>query len=392
VGDVGRSEILLQRRVIAGGPADFLTVHHLELRGTQVEIGAALAAEARDHFGWHPPTAGDPVRNRARRKWFERNWPEHHARMAGVAKAFELDIDDDALDFANVMAEPFNGNCSGVWCSSLLGADGHARLGRNLDFSTRTLSEMLGAPPEPEEPPVLSRPFVIETYPDVGYAAIVCTVGDLTSCLDGINEKGLAVGVLADDESRSLRPSLAPQAGVNEMHIMRYILDTCATAGEAKEVLYGTKQYDEYAVAHYLIADQEEAFVWERDTHNGEHAVPTDTGMLCVTNHLLFKNGVASVPEDTSDNEGANDAYRRGRILNDGLNGSLMARDRLWDLLESARADRRRDEANPDGRVRTLWHAQYDLTFRSVEYEFYLGDKLDGSPVRSPLVTLTFSA
>ena len=190
MGEVGRSEILLQRRVIVGGPADFLTVHHLELRGTQVEIRAALAAEACQHFGWRPPTAGDPVRNRARRKWFERNWPEHHARMAGVAKGFDLDIDDDALDFANVMAEPFNGNCSGVWCSSLLGDDGHARLGRNLDFSTRTLSEMLGAPPEPEERRVLSRPFVIETYPDVGYAAIVCTVGDLTSCLNGINEKG----------------------------------------------------------------------------------------------------------------------------------------------------------------------------------------------------------
>jgi len=63
------------------------------------------------------------------------------------------------------------------------------------------------------------------------------------------NEKGLAVALLADDESTSLRPSMTPQAGVNEIHIMRYILDTCATAGEAKEVLYGTKQYDEYAVA-----------------------------------------------------------------------------------------------------------------------------------------------
>ena len=382
----------MQRRVIAGGPGDFLTVHHLTVRGTQVEIGAALASEARDHFGWRPPATGDPIRNRARRKWFERNWPEQHARMAGVAKAFDQDIDDDAFDFANVMAEPFTGSCSGVWCSSLLAADGHSRVGRNLDFSTRTLSEMLGAPPEPDEPPVLSRPFVIETYPDVGYAAIVCTVGDLTSCLDGINEKGLAVAVLADDESTLLRPSMTPQAGVNEMHIMRYILDTCATAGEAKEVLYGTKQYDEYAVAHYLIADNELAFVWERDTHNAEHAVPTDTGTLCVTNHLLFKNGVGSVPEDTADNEGANDAYRRARILNDGLDGSLIARDRLWDLLESARADRRRDEANPDGRVRTLWHGQYDLTCSSVEYEFYLGDNVDGSPLRSPVVIFTLSA
>jgi hypothetical protein len=87
-----------------------------------------------------------------------------------------------------------------------------------------------------------------------------------------------------------------------------------------------------------------------------------------------------------------NDAYRRARILNDGLDGSLIARDRLRDLLESARADRRRDEANPDGRVRTLWHGQYDLTCSSVEYEFYLGDYMDGSPLRSPLLIFTLSA
>ena len=118
----------MQRRVIAGGPDDFMTVHHLKVRGTQVEIGAALASEARDHFGWRPPPTGDPIRNSARRKWFERNWPEQHARMVGVAKAFDQDIDDDAFDFANVMAEPFTGSCSGVWCSSLLAADGHAQM------------------------------------------------------------------------------------------------------------------------------------------------------------------------------------------------------------------------------------------------------------------------
>ena len=39
-----------------------------------------------------------------------------------------------------------------------------------------------------------------------------------------------------------------------------------------------------------------------------------------------------------------------------------------------------------------MWHGQYDLTCKSVEYEFYLGDNIDGSPVRSPLVTLTLSA
>ena len=381
----------VRRRVIAGGPDDFMTVCHLEVRGSQFEIGKALASEARDHFGWFPPRAADPVRNRARRTWFERNWPDQHSRMVGVANAFGVDIDDDTLDFANVMAEPFTASCSAVWCSSQVNADGHVRVGRNLDFTTRTLSEMLGVPPQPDEPPVLSRPFVIETYPDTGHAAIVCTVGDLTSCLDGINERGLTVAVLADDESTSLRPSMAPQAGLNEMHIMRYILDTCATAEEAKEALYGTKQYDEYAVAHYLIADRDQAFVWERDMHNAEHAVPTDTGTLCVTNHLLFRDGAGSVPDDT-DNEGANDAYRRARILNDGVGGTPLTGDGFWDLLESARADRRRDEANPDGRVRTLWHGQYDLTGGAVEYEFYLGDDPSGSPRRSPLMAMTLSA
>jgi hypothetical protein len=125
--------------------------------------------------------------------------------------------------------------------------------------------------------------------------------------------------------------------------------------------------------------------------HNAEHAVPTDTGTLCVTNNLLFRDGVGSVPHDT-DNEGANDSYRRARILNNGIGGTPVTADGLWDLLESARADQRRDEANPDGRVRTLWHAQYDLTAGAVEYEFYLGDDVDGSPRRSSLVAMTLSA
>ena len=139
------------------------------------------------------------------------------------------------------------------------------------------------------------------------------------------------------------------------------------------------------------VVSKEQAFVWERDTHNAEHAVLTDTGTLCVTNHLLFRYGAGHVPDDT-DHEGANDAYRRARILNDGVGGTPLTGDGLWDLLESARADRRRDEANPDGRVRTLWHGQYDLTGGAVEYEFYLGDDANGSPRRSPLMAMTLSA
>ena len=114
--------------------------------------------------------------------------------------------------------------CSAVWCSSRGSADGEALVGRNMDFSTRTVSEMLGGQPLPGEPPALSRPYLIETYPDEGHATIVSAVGDLTGCLDGINDQGLVAAMLADDESPALRPSAAPQAGLNEMHLLRYLL------------------------------------------------------------------------------------------------------------------------------------------------------------------------
>jgi Acyl-coenzyme A:6-aminopenicillanic acid acyl-transferase len=368
-----------------------MTVYHLALHGSQVQVGQALACEARNHSGWHPPGVADPVRNRARRRWFEHHWPEHYARMAGVAAAFGQQLDDDRVDFANIMAEPVAAHCSAVWCSSKMAAEGHALVGRNLDFTTRTVSEMLGEGPAPGEQPALSRPYVIETHPQEGHPAIVSTVGDLTGCLDGINDQGLMVAVLSDDETPSLHPSGAPQAGLNEMHVLRYLLDTCSDAEEAKEALYGAKQYDEYAVAHYLVADSEQAFVWERETHNAEHAVAADGGTLCVTNYLLYRSGVASVPNDLANDAGVNDAYRRARILQGGLNQTPVTGHRLWELLESVRADRRKDEVDPEARTRTLWHAQYELESRSVGYEFYLGDEVDGAPRRSPLVALTLS-
>ncbi|MEO3868985.1 hypothetical protein ABGB18_09165 [Nonomuraea sp. B12E4] len=68
---------------VPGGKDDFQLVHHLTLKGSRFEIGRALAEEAR-RLGW-APTPGDPVVNRARRTWFERHWPQHHARMDGAA-------------------------------------------------------------------------------------------------------------------------------------------------------------------------------------------------------------------------------------------------------------------------------------------------------------------
>jgi hypothetical protein len=88
-------------------------------------------------------------------------------------------------------------------------------------------------------------------------------------------------------------------------------------------------------VPHYLVANAEQAFVWERDTHNAEHAVPAAGDSLCVTNYLLHRGRADAVPDDASDNASANDTYERSRILQGGVDGTTVTRKGLWDLLES---------------------------------------------------------
>jgi hypothetical protein len=379
------------RQCVAGGPDDFMMVQHLVLSGTETQIGRELAEVARGDSGWRPPVTQDPARNHARRRWMERHWPEQHARMAGVAEAYGEDLEDDRLDFSYVMAEPVAPLCSAAWCSADVSADGHARVGRNLDFTTRTISELFGRPPPEGEPPVFARPYVVETHPVKGNAAVVTTIGDLTGCVDGINEHGLVVALLSDDESPARRPSGMHQSGLYEMHVARFLLDRCRSAEDALSALYDTKQYDEWAVAHYLVADGTRAFVWERVMHNAEHVVHEEAGRLSVTNFLLYERGPLAAPEGDGDNPGLNDSCRRSRVLVAGLRANQVGAQPLWDLLEAVCADRSQDDWQPENRVRTLWHNQFDTVLRSADYEFYLGDERDGSPRRSPRMRVSLA-
>jgi hypothetical protein len=291
-------------------------------------------------------------------------------------------VENDAFDFSYVMAEPTAPACSAVWCGGARSSDGQARVGRNLDFTTLTLNELFGRAAGMDEPPIFGRPYVVETHPDDGCAAIVTTIGDLSGCLDGINEHGLVVALLSDDESASRLPSGVPQAGLCETQLGRFLLERCHSAAEALEALYSTKQYDEWAVAHYLVADEDGAFVWERELHNVEHAVVAEGSSLYVTNFLLRGRGGA-VPPDVDGNPGLNNAFGRARTLGAGCQADAIGGEQLWALLEAAAMDSACDAWQPDSRVRTLWHNQFDLSDRSVQYDFYLGDEEDGTARRS---------
>ena len=95
---------IVENRRMTGGPGDFMTVHHLTLAGNQADIGKGLAEVAWEDSHWEPTPAQNQARNRARRRWFEKHWPEQYARMVGVAMAFGQDIEDDRLDFSCAVA------------------------------------------------------------------------------------------------------------------------------------------------------------------------------------------------------------------------------------------------------------------------------------------------
>ena len=223
---------------------------------------------------------------------------------------------------------------------------------------------------------------MIETYPDDGHAALAVAGLDLSGCFDGINDAGLAVALFADDESNNLRPTLQVQAGLHELQLPRFLLDTCTTVDEAIEALYGAKQYDNFITCHYLVADSAgDAFVWEPDTHNREHVIRAIDAPMCVTNYLLHRHpGVDALPADRPD---AN-MYQRAQILDSRPHRPALPPRHRRRAPHGARRGLRSRRSNGLGTI-------YDLEARSVELDFYLGETPHGQQRRRPSIQLTLA-
>ncbi|MBB4934914.1 hypothetical protein F4561_005808 [Lipingzhangella halophila] len=368
--------------MVAGGPDDFMTVNHLTVSGSHADIGRALAEEARRAYGWRPQPAADPVVARARRTWFERNWPQYAARMAAVAEM--LGVDPDAVQLDGLSGPPEGSACSAVWCPPDMASDGRGRLGRNYDFFTLSQRELFammasGHPPSAttpasaSEPAMCSRPYVITTRPDEGLATVVLTMDTLDGCMEGVNEAGLTVALLIADAESSAIPDQRPQVGLDVLQLPQFVLETATTADEAKQALLGAKQYDGGMPLHYVVADAAgSGFVWERGRNGVEHIIETE-GAVCATNHYLHRySDPSTLPEDNVETMGT---YRRYAALAKRTAGGPMSPDDLETTLREVAFDARAAEAYP---VRTLWRTVADPAARTMSTRFYLGDDPDG--------------
>ncbi|MFC4337942.1 C45 family autoproteolytic acyltransferase/hydolase [Salininema proteolyticum] len=375
----------IERRPLVGG-GSFQTVDHLTVSGSQREIGGALAAVAAEIYGWKPVPTADRDVSRARRAWFQRHWPQHYERMAGIADHVGADLEADAVHLDGIGGIPVGSACSALWMPPASTAGGHGLIGRNYDFFTYTATELFSqmsgekvdAPDG--EAPLASRPAVVTCLPDEGYASTFITMNDLSGCMDGINEHGLAVTLLIADAENVPAPdeSAGPQVGVDSLQAPRYLLDTCRNVDEAKQALLGAKYYDYGSAIHYLIADASgEAFVWERGSVGDEHIVRAE-GAMCVTNYLLHRHPLGSdLPED---NEETLRAYERSERLQTRFEEKAVTGERIREMLDDVRFNAGNAGAYP---TRTLWRTVFDTAERTLSTHFYKWDDEAGQPVHS---------
>lgn len=397
----------VEERTVLEGPDSLMRVRHQTLRGTNFEIGQALAAQAIERYGRTlADLEAEPLYARVRRGYFQRTYPIHWERMRGTAAAFGAEPDDDRYDFSALPylldVGPEVPGCSVVYYPPSTTVTGNGYLSRNYDFSTGTLADLMQIPVSPRledrARPVMSEPYIMEWHPeDGGYASLAIHAFDILSgTLDGMNSAGLVVSIMADEEAIAdlgvgiERHPFTPRAiGLHELQLMRYLLDTCATVGEAKEALLTVKQYYFFVPCHYIVADQSgRSFVYENSTgRNVQYVIDGGGRPQVVTNFQMHRH-----PDQSS--MGADEltletnAFWRYRKLaariaeHDGrfgvedmrANNACVNIQSLLEVLKPAPGGR---NIAANLRARTLWHSLYNQHKRTAEFSFYLGESGD---------------
>ena len=401
----------VHEQVYFGEPADFMTVRHLTIRGTNFEIGRTLGDLAVRRYGQIPDDlVADPVYVHARRVYMQQHFPIQAERMKGVAAAFGLDPDDDRHDITGLahlinLPQPAFG-CSVVYYPPATTVTGGGYLSRNYDFFVGSMADLMRVPQRPNAEPVpavMSEPYLMEWHPeDGGYASLALHAYDtLSGTLDGINSAGLVVSLLADEESmQALGPNWEPHpgpqqvVGLHELAVMRLLLDTCATVSEAAEALLTVKQYYRFMPCRYLVADRAgHSFVYENSTgRNMQHVIDGNGNPQLATNFQLSKHPSPETrPDETLTLE--NNAFWRYRLLSERIaaqQGGFTAQDMkatnacvsIEKVIETMSADPVQRPSAEGMTGRTIWHSLYDQHACTVEVSFYLGEEVQADGTR----------
>lgn len=382
--------MLSEPRVRLGGRGEYVTLWEWHLEGTNRQIGRALASWGREQFQTGPASCPSRGQIAAQRRFFARFYRSYYERMIGVADAFGLPVDEGAHDLSSLWFDVGIPGCSTAFVPAGRMASGHHHVLRNMDLGVNLSSQ---APFRPS-----SRIMAIDMEPGEGYASLAMVVFDLMGAMDGINEKGLVVvcNSRADhmlDVSCKLEPAKHPQAGLNELQVVRYLLDMCADIEEAKDALLSLRWYYSHTPCLYLVADARGRALVCHKSASGNRICFTerDGEPLVMTNFSLTRfSSDEEMPEEDGRKKGF--VYTRYRAVRDGIEFSLepLGTEQLAAIAESASFDvlagpRGADDDCPD---RTIWTGIYDIEKRRMLTSCYLGEREDGTN-RSEFVELS---
>lgn len=227
--------------------------------------------------------------------------------------------------------------------------------GRNLDNQTTDLAVIKTAPKGAyKSVSVVNLSFLgyNESYKPDKLLDRINTLACAYFPLDGVNEKGLAVGVLQLQAPVTAQDTDKPDVGTTLA--IRAMLDTCSTVDEALDFL---KSVDMYAAAkgcfHFQIADATGKSIVVSYVNNEIVVTEKKDGFIAATNFYLH-----DVPFEYE-----KQGLDRYEILKNTLTEkkSVLTAEESMDLLNAARIT----GTDPDekGRVySTQWSAIYDLT------------------------------
>ena len=208
---------------VIGNSHDTIDVRHLYLKGSNYEIGKKIGELAKDRHHIKKIPAADPLKVRCQLLYLQSHYPMYYERMRGIAEAFEMVVEDDRFDFS-LFGDPLIRalGCSAVSYPPSTTVSGHGIISKNEDYlSQSSVKPMFGLNADTHETPALSRPYILEMYPDEGYASISFMSFEMFGeSLDGINTEGLAVVHLADCKSPQkcqVEPTLSSAVGLNEL-------------------------------------------------------------------------------------------------------------------------------------------------------------------------------
>lgn len=357
---------------------DFIEVKNIRLSGTNEEIGFKLGEIAKKQHAVSRRKNSDSQKNKYQKKYLSKNYPVHYSRMKGMANAYGEDIENTAYDFT-CFGNPLGiYACSAVFYPPEFTETKTGILSRNLDLPVISFSEMINAEKVADEPPAMSKLYVIEIYPDKGFSSLVNLSFELYGLgLDGINSEGLTVTHLYADQvnASSYKPSAEYGIGINEMLTVQFLLDSCKTVDEAKELLLCNKHFYLLLPTHFLIADKNgNSFVWEYSPeHNKEYIIDNNSEIQIITNFLLHQYPNPMNFPKSKDRSCPFDRYKmlaraikdeKGKISTNKMkeiNSKVFISDDLF-------------AEEPHFAERTIYHNLYDTLNNSMEISFYRKD------------------